>query len=240
MSPFLQGILVGLTFAVLLGPAFFALIQTGIQRGFRSGFFLALGIFFSDLTALTLAYFGSVQFLGADPRENRLFSIIGGIILIIFGTFTFIRVVEDPKNTNENNSNNKTIKPYVFIIKGFLLNAANPGMWFIWITVVVSMSAKFGINNNSIYYFLCGVLGTIFGTDLVKCFVSHKIKQYINIHLMTWMNRIVGIILIGFGTYLIINTLVDMEMMLRLYREIFKKEPSSLLDSVLYQKLLWL
>ena len=48
MSPFLQGILVGLTFAVLLGPAFFSLIQTSIQRGFRSGLFLALGISFTS------------------------------------------------------------------------------------------------------------------------------------------------------------------------------------------------
>jgi hypothetical protein len=40
---------------------------------------------------------------------------------------------------------------------------------------------------------------------------------------MTWMNRIVGIILIGFGTYLIINIFVDQETMLRFSREIFKK-----------------
>jgi len=53
-------------------------IQTSIQRGFRSGFFLAIGIFISDLTALILAYFGATQFLGHDPRENFLFSIIGG------------------------------------------------------------------------------------------------------------------------------------------------------------------
>lgn len=224
MSPFLQGIIVGLTFAVLLGPAFFSLIQTGIHRGFRSGAFLALGIFFSDLTALFLAYFGSIQFLGTDPRENTIFSIIGGIILIIFGTFTFIRKVEDPNAGTGGNSINKVSKPYIYIIKGFFLNAANPGMWFVWITVVVSISAKFGVNNNSLFFFLIGVLGTIFGTDLIKCFVSNQIKQYLNIHIMTWMNRIVGIILIGFGTYLIINILVDLETMLRISREIFKKD----------------
>ena len=98
MNPFLQGVLVGLTFAVLLGPAFFSLIQTSIHRGFRSGVFLAIGIFVSDLTALILAYFGATQFLGNDPRENTLFSIIGGIILIIFGTFTFIRKVKNPSS----------------------------------------------------------------------------------------------------------------------------------------------
>lgn len=223
MSPFLQGILVGLTFAVLLGPAFFSLIQTSIQRGFRSGFFLALGIFISDFSALLLAYFGATQFLGKDPRENFLFSIIGGIILIIFGTFTFIRKVSTQQQITgdtENNTNNAS-KPYVYLIKGFLLNAANPGMWFIWITVVVSISANFGVNNRAIYIFLGGALGTIFVTDIFKCFISHQIKHLINDNVLKWMNRIVGVVLIGFGTYLIINILVDLESMLAPYREFF-------------------
>ncbi len=224
MSPLLQGVLVGLTFAVLLGPAFFSLIQTSIQRGFRSGFFLAIGIFISDLTALMLAYFGATQFLGKDPRENFLFSIIGGIILIIFGTFTFIRKVSSQKQIEGDNENKRASKPYVYIIKGFLLNAANPGMWFIWITVVVSISANFGVNNRAIYIFLSGVLGTIFATDIFKCFISNQIKHLINDKVLTWMNRIVGVVLIGFGTYLIINVMVDLESMLSFYKEFFSAD----------------
>ena len=224
MSPFLQGILVGLTFAVLLGPAFFSLIQTSIQRGFRSGFFLAVGIFISDFSALLLAYFGATQFLGKDPRENFLFSIIGGIILIIFGTFTFIRKVHTQQQIPGNTEGNGASKPYVYIIKGFLLNAANPGMWFIWITVVVSISANFGVNNRAIYIFLGGALGTIFATDIFKCFVSHQIKHLINDKVLTWMNRIVGVVLAGFGTYLIINVMVDLESMLSLYKELFSTD----------------
>ncbi len=223
MNPFLQGVLVGLTFAVLLGPAFFSLIQTSIHRGFRSGAFLAIGIFFSDLTALILAYFGSVQFLGSDPRENTLFSIIGGIILIIFGTFTFIRKVINPSDSVNNKNNNKPSKFYVYVIKGFFLNAANPGMWFIWVTVVVSISARFGVNNYDTYIFLAGALGTIFSTDILKCFISHQIKHFLNLKIMIWMNRIVGIILIGFGTYLIINLMIDLESMIRIYKELFNK-----------------
>ena len=42
---------------------------------------------------------------------------------------------------------------------------------------------------------------------------------------MTWMNRIVGIVLIGFGTYLIINVLVDLESMITFYRDLFPSDP---------------
>ena len=223
MSPFLQGILVGLTFAVLLGPAFFSLVQTSVHRGFRSGFFLALGIFISDLTALILAYFGSYQFLRTDPRENSIFSIIGGIILIIFGTVTTLRKVITQKDVENGYSKSNVSKPIIYIMKGFFLNAANPGMWFIWITIVVSISANYGVNNEAIYFFLGGVLLTIFGTDILKCFISNQIKHLLNDKIMTWMNRVVGIILIGFGTYLIINVFVDLESMVTLYKEFFLK-----------------
>lgn len=222
MSPFLQGILLGLTFAVLLGPAFFALIQTSIHRGFRSGALLAIGIFLSDLFALLLCYFGASQILGDDPRENIYFSIIGGIILIIFGTYTFTR--KGAQGSENSEQEEKLPKRYLYVIKGFFLNAFNPGMWFLWITIVVSISANFGVNSKSIFSFLSGVLFTIFATDIFKCFVSKQFKRFVTPAVLTWMNRIVGVVLIGFGSYLIINVLVDLEDMLNIYKEFFPEE----------------
>lgn len=223
MSPFLQGILLGLTFAVLLGPAFFALIQTSIHRGFNRGAMLAIGIFLSDLFALVLSYFGASQILGDDPRQNIYFSVVGGIILIIFGTYTFTR--KGKTDTSDDKGEGKKLDPpsrhYVYITKGFILNSLNPGMWFLWVTIVVSLSANFGVNSRSIYSFLIGVLATIFATDLLKCFISNQIKGFITPGIMTWMNRIVGIVLIGFGTYLVINVFVDLERLMYYYKDYF-------------------
>lgn len=226
MSPFLQGILLGLTFAVLLGPAFFALIQTSIHRGFNRGAMLAFGIFLSDFVALLLCYFGASQLLGKDPRENIYFSVIGGIIMVIFGTWTFTRIGKTASSADNGDTENPDTpsKFYVYIIKGFFLNALNPGMWFIWITIVVSISANFGTNSRSTMIFLSGVLGTIFATDLIKCFISNQIKKFITPRIMTWMNRIVGIVLIGFGTYLVLNVFVDLERLIYFYRELFPED----------------
>jgi len=221
MDPFFQGILLGLTFAVLLGPAFFALIQTSIHRGFRSGALLAIGIFLSDFFALLVSYFGASQILGSDPRQNVYFSVIGGIILVIFGTYTSTRVVKNPQTVEGENVADNPSKPYVYIIKGFFLNGLNPGMWFLWITIVVSVSANFGVNSKAIYAFLSGVLITIVSTDIMKCYISNQIKKFITPQIMTWMNRIVGIVLIGFGTYLVINVFVDMDRLLYYYKELF-------------------
>ncbi|MCD4746216.1 MAG: LysE family translocator [Bacteroidales bacterium] len=218
MSPYLKGVIVGLAFAVLLGPALFALIQTSIHRGFKSGLFFAIGIFISDLTAIILCYLGASQILGSDPRENFLFGIIGGIILIIFGTVTYTRKVYDKsKENNDKEIKTNTPKLYIYVLKGFFLNIANPGMWFIWVTVIVSIGSNYGINTKSIFAFLFGILSTILGTDILKCFIANKLKQSLKPTVMLWMNRIVGILLIAFGAYLIINVLVDLESMIPFY-----------------------
>ncbi len=223
MGPLLQGVILGLTFAVLLGPAFFALIQTSIHRGFRSGALLATGIFLSDFFALVVCYLGASQIVGSDPRENVYFSVIGGIIMVIFGTFTFSRKAEKHKDESGNPTQEKKPKFYVFIIKGFFLNAMNPGMWFLWITIVISVSATYGANNQAIMIFIIGALSTIYATDLLKCFVSHQIKHIVNDTVMTWMNRLVGIIIIGIGVYLVFRVFVDMERIISLYKDLFNE-----------------
>lgn len=89
MSAFFQGIVVGLTFAALLGPGFFALLQTSIHRGFRAGMCLSIGIFLSDVFVLLLCYFGISHFLESDPRHNAWFQIVGGLVLTSLGFYTF-------------------------------------------------------------------------------------------------------------------------------------------------------
>jgi threonine/homoserine/homoserine lactone efflux protein len=223
MGPLLQGVILGLTFAVLLGPAFFALIQTSIHRGFRSGALLATGIFLSDLFALMVCYFGASQILESDPRQNVYFSVIGGIIMVIFGTYTFSRKVQTQKDDSGSSAQDKPSRFYIYIIKGFFLNALNPGMWFLWITIVLSVSANYGVNNQSILIFLTGALATIYATDLFKCFVSHQIKHFVNDNVMTWMNRLVGMVIIGIGAYLVFHVFVDMERIISIYKELFKE-----------------
>ncbi len=210
MGVFFEGYLWGLSLALLLGPAFFALIQTSIQRSFKYGFLMAFGIFLSDVLAVSLVYFGATQLLGEDPRKNIYFSIIGGVIMAIFGTITAMKKDETKKEEKEGKEYAKgPSRPVVYISKGFLMNFFNPGMWFFWMTVAVSITARFGAHNYSAIIFLSGMLVSVFSTDTLKCFISHKIRRWMKPRITVWMNRIVGVVLILFGIYLILNVLFD-------------------------------
>ena len=52
----LQGIGAGILFSFLTGPVFFSMIKTSIEKGFKAGFSLAIGVVFSDIIFITGTY----------------------------------------------------------------------------------------------------------------------------------------------------------------------------------------
>lgn len=214
MHPLLNGIIVGFTLSLLIGPAMFVLLQTSVHRGFKAGLLIAAGIFLSDVTVIILGHVGFSQILGDDPRQNMYFSLVGGIVMIIFGTVTFTRkpVIENPDPDAE-----VVIKvpgPAIYLLKGFLLNIANPGVWFVWLTALMGVGASYGVNSNALLYFFTGAIAVILSTDSLKCFVAHKLKRFLTPTVVHRMNQVVGIILVVIGTVLILEMFVDIRSML--------------------------
>lgn len=211
---FLQGVVLGFIISVTIGPAFFAIIQTGISRGFKTGLLLSTGIIISDITLIVLCYFGAAVIF-EDTGENIYnfyLGIGGGILLVIFGAVTFTRQPEAFKRRSpKHKAIIKTPKPYSFIIKGYFLNIANPFLIFFWIAAMswVQTNASdqsLSLLNYSIVFF-SGTLIIVFGMDLLKSFVGNKIKRYLTIRLLFWINKIVGVSLAVFGVILIFKSI---------------------------------
>lgn len=204
MAPLLEGILLGLTIAILLGPAFFTLLQTAVHRGFRSGAILAIGIFLSDLTLVVLSYFGAANIMG-NKANHLYFGLIGGAVLIGVGIFTFRKKVLPAEEEAE--VEDKVPGPLTFLLKGYFLNITNPFLWLFWISVVVSVSSNYGVRTPQMFIFFSGLLGTILLTDLLKSFAAGLIKQFLNPKVLTVVNKVVGIGLMLFGLLLILRVL---------------------------------
>ena len=202
MHTIFEGILLGLTLAILVGPAFFAIIQISMQRGFWPAAIFAIGIFLSDLTIVILSYLGAIQIL-ANEENYFYFGIIGGIILIVFGIFTFIK--KAPKDEGNAPAVLNTAGIIANIFKGFFLNVANPFLWIFWIGVMVAVSTNYGLDSEEVMWFFSSVLATILATDLLKSFIGNKIKRYMTPKILLLINRIVGLMLMGFGVVLMVR-----------------------------------
>jgi threonine/homoserine/homoserine lactone efflux protein len=200
MSILLNGIKLGIVLAFLIGPVFFTLIQTSIERGFWRGVMVALGVSISDLVYVVVCYFGLMRLI-EDPVFREYMGYVGGIILIVFGLYHLIvksrRSIVPVKSASEK-------KIYRYFVKGFLINAFSPMVPLFWIGTISLATIDFGYTQNSEFLvFFAALLGTVLLTDILKAFLAGRLRKVITPKLMMWMNVVVGLALLVFGGRLI-------------------------------------
>ena len=145
---------------------------------------------------------GMVFLLFFETGEARkISSIIGGIIIVVFGIYTATRKHRTPKKRNLETVSKFQVK---YLAKGFLFNIANIGTWLYWL-IPVSVANSYNTQKEQ-FTFLLSILLTNLGMDLLKCKVSHELKRFLTDNVITIINRVVGIIIIIFGIYLAIAT----------------------------------
>lgn len=207
----ISGFIFGLTLAVMLGPSFFSLLQTSINHGIRIGMYMAFGIFLSDITLVSLSFFGISQIISNDNEYKIAFGFIGGFILIFYGAYTFRKKVKFNIDKEENGNpdiikNIKAPKPVLYVLKGFFLNLINPFLLIFWVGIMSFISAEYNKEDDRlfrIFIFFTVALTTLLSTDFLKCFIANKIKKYLNSKVLSFLNHGMGLLLIFFGVYLI-------------------------------------
>ena len=75
--------------------------------------------------------------------------------------------------------------------------------------IVVGITANYEGQVQDVILFFSASLLTVLATDLLKCFGSYKIKRFLTVKLIQWVNRIAGIGLALFGVYLIVRVFVE-------------------------------
>ncbi|MCE3280144.1 MAG: lysine exporter protein (lyse/ygga) [Bacteroidetes bacterium] len=201
-----QGLIIVLLLTFSFGPGFFSLINTGIKYGYKPGSLLAIGIVLSDLflcLAICLVVrLGAVNLLHSEKAQT-FSAIIGGVILIAFGTFYF------RKHTTKKDEvivvDIRAPHPSLLILKGFLINLFNPTVWFLWLGNVTALGKTLDYSFIKLIIYFSIVLGLTLAIELTKVHLAGKIKRFLTDRLMTIVNYITGSALIIFGLVLIYN-----------------------------------
>lgn len=209
LSPLFEGLILGLTVAITLGPALFALLQTSIKYGVKIGIFLALGIFMSDLGLVVGCYFGASRIV-TDAKYHLILGIIGGVVMTAFGIYTFFKKVPQTEQVEAiNEIKVKKIGPLPYFFKGFFLNIANPFLWVFWISSVLAVNGSYGGDQRSVALFFTGTLAMVLMTDILKVVLANKIKVAGNPQVKLWINRIVGLLFMIIGAFVIAGSLLE-------------------------------
>lgn len=198
MPPIINGLIFGLIFIFALGPAFFALIQTSIQQGFKKAIVLAVGISISDTFYVLIVLFGMTKMLEAENFKFWM-AIFGSIMLVSYATYSWFK---EPKIMSEQAiaQDTKYIKHF---LKGLFLNGLNPFIIVSWATWVSAIAINFDYDFDQQVQFFGGMLITILSMDIGKAFIAHRLKHLITIQFIRRMNRTVAVILVLFTVQMI-------------------------------------
>jgi len=90
LDDILTALPIGLVMAFLIGPVFFALLETSAIKGFRAAIALDAGVIIADIIFLLAAYFMTSSILKKLQDDPGLF-VFGGSILCIYGIVSFVK-----------------------------------------------------------------------------------------------------------------------------------------------------
>ncbi|RFC55944.1 LysE family translocator [Brumimicrobium aurantiacum] len=208
---FLKAIVTGLILSVMLGPAFFLLLETSIKRGIRAALSFDAGVLISDIIYIVIAYvfIQQVEELSRGS-DNALIRMIGGVLFFVYGFLTFNKKV-GPIEVKKTKKMNVDPKDYwILFIKGLLLNLANPLVVFYWFSVLAlgHSGSNQVMSGGEMILYLSIVLFTFFTIDVLKIIGAKKLRPFITPALLRSLNRITGSILMAFGGFLVINSIV--------------------------------
>ena len=197
----LNVIKLGVLLAFLIGPVFFTILQTSIERGFMRGALVAIGVSISDAAYVALGYFGLAQVLEQKAFHYHL-ALIGGAILVVFGLYYLL--IKSRKKLTSGVTQIHGRGFYRFIAKGFLINGFSPMVPLFWIGTLSIATLDFGYTATlDLLVFIASMLTTVLLTDILKAYLADRLRTLITSRFLTIMNVIMGIVLIGFGARLI-------------------------------------
>ena len=200
----IKGFTLGLLLAISVGPIVFTVIKQSLNYGLKGGFLFIAGIFLSDVFMVICCNFFT-QFFIALSNYDKPLGIAGSILLILVGVYYLFFKKVQVSQRGEQLISFKTSDYARMFVAGAVINLLNPGIivfWFVWATAYVSHTI-----NQRLVIFGLALLMT-FATDVAKVVLADKIRKKLTPKNIHRINKINGIILMGFGIALLWGLLV--------------------------------
>ncbi|UKT62495.1 LysE family translocator [Pedobacter mucosus] len=197
----LLGIGAGIISSFLTGPVFFAMIKTSIEKGFKAGFSLAIGVIISDVVLIGIVLFGS-QFFDYKADFDKYVGILGGIFLFAVGIYYLVSKISIHYKTDAL----QKVSKRGYLIKGFFMCILTPSTLMFWIIVsgIISVKLNNMLNEKLVCFFIA--MTTQLSIDAAKSYYSSKLRYKIKEDALRKLNKIAGVIIIIFAFWLIIKT----------------------------------
>ena len=200
----LQGILLGFTLSFMIGPLLFAIVEAGLERGFRAGLSVAVGIWLSDVLYVLAVWRGLSEMttLTALPNFKFWAGLLGGCLLMLFGLGSFLKKTTTP-DAALFSSKNDARSWAGYALRGFLINTINPFTVFFWIGIAGGVVAPSNWGDGDMARFFGAMLLTLALADTLKAYAAKRVRAWLTPQHIGWAKQCIGALLVVFGVVLI-------------------------------------
>ncbi|PST82252.1 lysine transporter LysE [Pedobacter yulinensis] len=199
----LQGIGAGILFSFLTGPVFFSMIKTSIEKGFKAGVSLAMGVVLSDIIFISLTIFSST-FVDYKSSYNKYLGLVGGTFLLGIGLYYVFKKVK----VNYELSELIKVRKRGYILKGFLMCLLSPTTLMFWLMVggIVSAQLHYEMNEKILFFVIAMV--TQLSVDTIKTYYASKLRYRIKEKTIQNLNKIAGVVILLFAVRLLAQVMM--------------------------------
>jgi threonine/homoserine/homoserine lactone efflux protein len=198
------GIIIGVLVAAPVGPVNVLCIQRAIERGFWGGIAAGLGAVLGDGLIALSAALGVGAISGAIEYHRSSIQVVGGLALLAFGAKLYLAPPR-LEALNPDIEQRATLRDYAWDIpQTFFLTITNPG-------AVLGLFAIFGGVSTFVevhsYIDALTMVASIMGGSLMWWIglanLIGRVRHRLDPGLLAQMNRVAGILLMGFGVLLV-------------------------------------
>jgi threonine/homoserine/homoserine lactone efflux protein len=196
----LKGLTLGLLLSIAVGPVIFSILKQSLNNGHKGGMAFVLGVSASDI-ALVLVSNVFTELFRSISNHSTTIGVAGSIFLIVMGIyFVFFKKIQINEDGQQVLVRFRK-RDYAQIgLSGFFMNILNPAVFLFWITTSTTFISH-TIQQRIIIFTTCLIF--VLAADIAKVMLAGKIRNRLTPHNIHIINRINGIILIGFGIALI-------------------------------------
>jgi len=201
----LKGITLGLILSITVGPVIFSILKQSLNSGHRGGMAFVLGVSFSDISLVLLSNVFTELFRTLESFRQEI-GIAGSLFLISMGIFfLFFKKVKVNESGQQVMGKFRKRDYAKLFLSGYFMNTLNPAVFLFWLTTSTTF-VDHTYQQRIVIFASCLLL--VLSGDIAKVMLAGKIRKKLTPHNIHIINRVNGIILIGFGIALISGILL--------------------------------
>ena len=192
----ISGLTLGCILALSVGPVIFTVIKQSLNNGHTGGLAFVTGVWISDILLVVVSNAFSAFVTGLMAYKSVI-GYLGSTFLVAVGVFyLFFKKVTLRTDADGNALKFRKRDLFKILSSGFLLNTLNPSIFLFWLGTA-SACSKYSFNQRLLIFSIC--LAVNIAADILKVMLAGKLRNKLTLHNISLINRISGMILVGFG-----------------------------------------